>query len=184
MLTSRSLVTLSTFRLPVQPRKVCYIAATPEGAVWIYEQLRDLRDRYHYDVSVILNGERGNLVDLFREAGNPIHVANFDFTGNTDLISLPRKVVHLARLLWRERYDVVQTHLFHPMVIGRIAAWFADVPVRLSMVAGPFHLEAPTPRWIDRATCWMDTVIIPSCEFSRHLYRQMGVSDRRLTVIY
>src|SRR5262245_32317179 len=120
------------------PRKVCYIAATPEGAVWIFEQLRELRDRYRFDVSVMLNGERGSLVDLFRGAGIPVHVANFDFANNADLLSFPRKIIHLAKLLWRERYDVVQTHLFHSMVIGRIAAWFVDVPVRLSMIAGPY----------------------------------------------
>ncbi len=182
--SSQPTVMMSISQPQVGPRKVCYIVATPEGAVWIYEQLRDLRDRYQFDVSVILNGERGSLVDLFRGAGIPVHVANFDFTSNADLLSLPRKVAYLVRLLRRERYDVVQTHLFHSMVIGRIAAWFADVPVRLSMIAGPFHLEAYTPRWIDRATCWLDTVIIPSCEFSRHLYRKMGVSDRRLTLIY
>jgi glycosyltransferase involved in cell wall biosynthesis len=184
MLASQSPAMMSTVQPHVGPRKVCYIAATTEGAVWIFEQLRDLRDRYELDVSVILNGERGSLVDVFREAGIPVHVASFDFTRSADLFSLPRKVAYLARLLWRERYDIVQTHLFHSMVIGRIAAWFADVPVRLSMIAGPFHLEAYTPRWIDRATCWMDTTIIPSCEFSRCLYRQMGVSDRRLAVIY
>lgn len=164
--------------------RVCYIAATTEGAIWLYEQLRDLRDRYGFDVSIILNGEQGSLVERFRQAGIKTHVADFDFTSDTDLLTLPRKVTSLLRLLWRERYEIIQTHLFHSMVIGRIAAWFADAPVRLSMIAGPFHLEAYTPRWIDRATCWMDTAIIPSCEFSRELYRNMGVSDRRLTVIY
>ena len=52
------------------------------------------------------------------------------------------------------------------------------------MIAGPFHLEAYTPRWIDRSTCWMDTAIIPSSEYSRRLYREMGVSEYRLPLIY
>ena len=84
----------------------------------------------------------------------------------------------------RERFDVIQTHLFHSMVLGRIAAWFADVPVRFSMIAGPFHLEAYTPRWIDRYTCWIDTTTIASCEYTRTLYRRMGVPEGRLAVIY
>lgn len=171
-------------KLDSGPRKVCYIAATTEGAVWLYEQLRDLRDRYHLDVSIVLNGEQGRLVELFRDAAIKVHVADFDFTRVADILSLPGKVIRLTKILSRERFDIVQTHLFHSMVIGRIAAWFADVPVRLSMIAGPFHLEAATPRWIDRATCWMDTAIIPSCQFTRELYRQLGVPDRRLTVIY
>ena len=166
------------------PTKLCHIAATVEGAVWVFEQLRDLRDRYGYDVSVILSGDQGKLVDRFREAGIPVHISDFDFTSNADLSALPRKVIQLVRLLKRERFDIIQTHLFHSMVIGRIAGWFADVPVRLSMIAGPFHLEAYTPRWIDRITQWLDTGIIPSCEFSHSLYRRMGVREDRLTTIY
>lgn len=167
-----------------RPAKVCHIAATTEGAAWVFEQLRDLRDRHGYEVAAILNGEKGALVDKFRAAGIPIYSADFDFTSNADLMSLPRKVLSLARLLRRERFDIIQTHLFHSMVIGRISAWFADVPVRFSMIAGPFHLEAYTPKWIDRCTCWLDTTIIASCEFTRSLYRKMGVADKRITVIY
>ncbi len=176
--------TTSTAPAEARPTKLCYVAATTEGAVWIFEQLRELRDRHRFDVEVILNGERGPLVDAFRGAGIPVHVCSFDFAGSADLLALPRRVMELSRLLLRKRYDIVQTHLFHSMVIGRVAAWFADVPVRLSMIPGPFHLEAYTPRWIDRATCWMDTLIIPSCEFTRQLYRRMGVPDRRLSLIY
>ena len=70
------------------------------------------------------------------------------------------------------------------MIIGRIAGWIANVPVRLSMIAGPFHLEAYTPRWIDRATAWMDTGIIASCEHTLKLHRACGISPRRLSLIY
>jgi glycosyltransferase involved in cell wall biosynthesis len=167
-----------------RPLRVCYIAATTEGAVWVFEQLRDLRDRYGCDVSVILSGNKGALVDRFQAAAIPTYAMDFDFTSNADLLALPRKVLDLTRLLRRERFDVIQTHLFHSMVIGRIAAWFADVPVRFSMIAGPFHLEAYTPRWIDRFTCWMDTAIIASCEYTRTLYQRMGIPEERLAVIY
>lgn len=170
--------------IPPSGYRVCHIAATTEGALWVFEQLRDLRDRFGYDVTVILNGTTGTLVDRFRAAGIRVLVSDFQFLGSGDLFALPRKILDLARLLERERFDVVQTHLFHSMVIGRIAAWLADVPVRLSMIAGPFHLEAYTPRWIDASTQWMDTALIPSCGFSRELYLAMGVSPERLHVIY
>jgi glycosyltransferase involved in cell wall biosynthesis len=166
------------------PKRICHVVATTEGAAWVYEQLRDLRDRYDYDVSVILNGSSGALVDRFKEAGIPVLTADFDFLGVSDLFALPRKIIALARTLRRERFDVVQTHLFHSMVIGRIGAWLADVPVRLSMVAGPFHLEAYTPRWIDGSTQWMDTALIPSCEWTRKLYQSLGVAEERLALIY
>lgn len=164
--------------------RVCHIAATTEGAAWVFEQLRDLRDRFGYDVSVILNGTSGTLVDRFHAAGIQVLASDFQFLGSGDLFALPRRILDLARLLERERFDIIQTHLFHSMVIGRIAAWLADVPVRLSMIAGPFHLEAYTPRWIDGSTQWMDTALIPSCEFSRTLYLSMGVQRERLDVIY
>ena len=166
------------------PKRVCHVVATTEGAIWVYEQLRDLRDRFGYDVSVILNGPSGTLVDRFKDAGIPVLTGDFDFLGVSDLFALPRKIISLARTLRRERFDVVQTHLFHSMVIGRIGAWLADVPVRLSMVAGPFHLEAYTPRWIDGSTQWMDTALIPSCEWTRKLYQSLGVADERLALIY
>lgn len=152
--------------------------------MWVFEQLRDLRDRYGYDVSAILNGEQGTLVDQLESAGIPVFSSNFDFTSNSELLGLPRKVIALVRILRRERFDIIQTHLFHSMVIGRIAAWFADVPVRFSMIAGPFHLEAYTPRWIDRYTCWIDTTTIASCEYTRTLYRRMGVPQDRTAVVY
>ncbi len=164
--------------------KVCHVVATTEGASWVVDQLRELRDRRGYDVAAVLNGKNGALVDRLRAESIPVHVADFDFTSVPDLFILPRKVLALARLFRGEKFDVVQTHLFHSMVIGRIAAWIADVPVRVSMIAGPFHLEAYTPRWIDRATCWMDSAIVPSCDYSRRLYLELGVSKRRLALIY
>jgi glycosyltransferase involved in cell wall biosynthesis len=164
--------------------KVCHVVATADGATWMYEQLRELRDRYGFDVTAVVSGDRGGLVDRLRAERIPFYVWDFEFTGAGQLRHLPRKILGLARLFRRERFDVVQTHLFHSMVIGRLAAWLADVPVRLAMVAGPFHLEAYTPRWIDRSTCWMDTTLIASCEYSRMLYRAMGVADRRLALIY
>jgi glycosyltransferase involved in cell wall biosynthesis len=166
------------------PQRVCHVVATTEGAIWVYEQLRDLRDQFGYDVSVILNGSSGTLVDQFKSSGIPVLVSDFEFLGVSDLFALPKKILALTRLLRRERFDVVQTHLFHSMVIGRIGAWLADVPVRLSMVAGPFHLEAYTPRWIDISTQWMDTALVPSCELSRELYKSLGVEESRLKVIY
>lgn len=167
-----------------KPPKICQIAATTEGAIWVFEQLRDLRDRHGFDVAVILNGREGTLVERFKSAGIPVHATDFDFTSTADLLSLPRKVLQLVRLLKREKFDVIHTHLFHSMVIGRIAAWFADVPVRLSMIAGPFHLEAYTPRWIDRYTQRLDTAIIASCEFTRSLYLGMRVAKERLALVY
>jgi glycosyltransferase involved in cell wall biosynthesis len=101
-----------------------------------------------------------------------------------EMLQVPRAVLRLARFFRRERFDVVQTHLFFSMLIGRIAAWIADVPVRLAMIPGPFHLEAPVSRWIDRDTAWMETGFIPSCQHTLNLYREIGIGHERLSLIY
>ncbi|CEG57211.1 glycosyltransferase family 4 protein [Legionella fallonii] len=164
--------------------KICYILSTTEGGTWAFEQLRDLRNHYGYDVSVVLSGDTGTLVDKFKSESIPVHAADFDFMRPSDLFRLPIKILNLIKFLRKNRFDVTQTHLFPSMVIGRLASWVADVPIRLSMIAGPFHLEAETPRWIDKATAKMDTAILPSCEYSRQLYLKMGIPEQRLAVVY
>lgn len=167
-----------------RPRRVCHIAATTEGATWMLEQLRELRDRYGYEVTAVVSGACGSLVDALHAEGIKVHAFDFRFEALGDTIALAQTVVRLARFFRRQRFDVVQTHLFHSMIIGRLAAWLADVPVRASMIAGPFHLEAQTPRWIDGTTCWMDSVVIASCRYTGELYQSLGVPPHRLALIY
>ena len=163
---------------------ICYILSTTEGGTWAFEQLRDLKNKHQYDVSVILSGTSGTLVNRFKAESIPVYAADFEFTQATDLFLLPVKILKLVKLLRQKRFDVIVTHLFPAMVIGRVASWIADVPVRFSMIAGPFHLEAETPRWIDKITCWMDTAILPSCYYSKQLYLKMGVPEHRLSMVY
>lgn len=148
------------------------------------EQLRELRDRHDCEVMAVVSGERGGLIDLLRAENIPYHVESFSFGSLKGILGMPRTVLRLVRFFRRERVDVVQTHLFFSMVMGRIAAWLADVPVRLGMLTGPFILQAPISRWIDRDTCWMETGLIPSCELSMQLYQSMGVRRERLTLVY
>jgi len=170
----------------IAPRKlkVCHIAATTEGASWMVEQLRELRDRHHCEVMAVVSGESGGLIDLLRAENIPYHVESFRFASIRGILGMPLTVSRLVRFLRRERFDVVQTHLFFSMVMGRISAWLADVPVRLAMLTGPYQLQAPISCWIDRDTSWMDTGLIPSCECSSQLYQSMGISKERLTLVY
>ena len=164
--------------------KVCHVVCTAEGGKWMMEQLRELRERYGHEVAAVVAGEKGRLVDTLRAEAIPFYVENFKFGSLRQTLNVPRTIYRLARLFRRERFDVVQTHLFFSMFVGRIAAWLADVPVRLAMLPGPFQLEAHTSRWIDRATCWMESSLIPSCEYTRQLYREIGVGTERLPLIY
>ena len=167
-----------------KPLKVCHIAATAEGATWMVEQLRELRDRHGYEVSAIVSPFEGGLINKLRAENIPFHQINLRGQVTQMWYLLPIRIFQLAKLLRREQFDVVQTHLFYSMMIGRFASWFADVPVRLAMLAAPYHLEANTTKWVDGATCWMETALIPSCELTRHLYLEMGVSPNRLFLVY
>lgn len=148
------------------------------------EQLRELRDRHDCEVMAIVSGERGGLIDLLRAENIPYYVQSFSFGSMKAILGMPRTILRLMRFFRRERVDVVQTHLFFSMVMGRIAAWLADVPVRLGMLAGPYTLQAPITRWFDRDTCWMETGLIPSCELSMQLYQSLGVAKERLKLVY
>jgi glycosyltransferase involved in cell wall biosynthesis len=164
--------------------KVCHVAASAEGCRWMVEQLQGLREDYDCEVMAVVGGERGGLIDMLRARNIPYYVEHFDFTSRSGMLRLPFMIFRLARLFRRERPDVVQSHLFFSMVIARFAAWLADVPVRLAMYASPFQLQADTSIWIDRATCWMESMLIPACEKTVALCRDMGVKDERLALVY
>jgi glycosyltransferase involved in cell wall biosynthesis len=172
---------------PRRPLKICHVAATADGATWMFEQLRDLRDRYGHDVTAVVSGSQGHLIDKLNSENIPYYVVDFA-AGPGALLEtflMPVAILKLARFLRRERFDVVQHHIFVSMRIARPAAWLADVPVRLSMLAGPFHLQAPTSRWMEGLTYWMDSMLIPSCETSAQLCHEMNIDVSRIApVIY
>jgi glycosyltransferase involved in cell wall biosynthesis len=173
-----------TPRAHQQKIRVCHIVATTDSVAWPVDQLTRLRDQYGYDVSAVLSGTDGPLVDRLRAAGIPCHAVDLTFSAVPSFALFIAKSVQLAWLLRRERFDVVQTALWQAMLLGRFAAWLADVPVRLTMVAGPFHLEAPISRWIDGDTAWMESMLVGCCRSIVETYRELGVKDNRLALVY
>jgi len=171
--------------LPAErPVKVCHLASSAWGCRWMVEQLCGLRDDYGYEVTAIISQGPGPLSEHLRANAIPIYEWDFRILDPRSLLTLPVRTLRLAQLFRRERFDVVQSHLWLSMVVGRIAAWLADVPVRVSMIPHPIHLEAPASRAIDQATCWMESTLIASCELTRTLYRELGVEEDRLALIY
>ena len=164
--------------------KVCHICGALEGASWMVEQLRELRDRFGYDVYALVIREDCNFAKRLSDAGIKCLPLEYVYKSLKDIVLLPLMIFKMERLLRRERFDVVQTHLFPSMLVGRIAAWLADAPVRLAMVASPFHLEAVISRYIDRATVWMETGVIASCEKTIELYKEIGVAPEKISLIY
>ncbi len=151
----------------------------------MFEQLRDLRDKYGYDVAAVVSAEQGKLIDKLRSENIPYHVTHFA-TGAASpraILRLPFSVLQLARFFRRERFDIVQSHVFATTITSRPAAWLADVPVRLAMIASPFHLQARLSRNLERSTFWMETKLIASCQAALDLCREIGVSEDKLAPI-
>src|SRR5882762_9304597 len=174
-------------RRTAEPRKVCHLVCSAEGATWMFEQLRDLRDLYGHDVVAVVSAAEGKLIDKLRSEKIRYHVTHFA-TGAASLRSflrLPFSVLKLAWFFRRERFDIVQSHVFATAITARPAAWIADVPVRLAMIASPFHLQARLSRTLEQATWFMETMLIPSCEWARSLCQQIGIPNSRISpVIY
>ena len=96
------------------------------------------------------------------------------------LLFYPFAVIQMALWMRRERVDVVQSHVFTSTLFARPAAWLADVPARFVMVTSPIYMQAPTLRWFEKATSWMETGVIPSCNLTRDLYLGAGVAESRI----
>ena len=157
--------------------KVCHVFASTEGGRWVYEQLDALRD-HGCDSFALMGGDRGTTVDLCRNAGIPVRAFSPSVWGGRGLLTLPFRILALAWWMRRQRFDVVQSHILPSTVFARPAAWLADVPVRLEMSTSPFYMQAPSIAWVERATAWMETGLIPSCRLAGELFRKAGIPAR------
>lgn len=167
--------------------KICHVFGGRVGATWMIEQLRDLRDRYGHDVYAVVAKGPADMssptVDGLRL--NRIPYFEADFVGSFDPPrELIRAVKSLRDLFRREKFDVVQSHVFWSMVVARPAAWLAGVPVRLAMIAGPFQVQARASRMVERLSHWLETALIPSAQVSVDLCRELGIASDRLPLIY
>lgn len=164
--------------LNIQRMRICHVFAGTEGGSWVFDQLVAFKRGHGADVVAVLAGNEGTLPGKCREAGIPVHVIDFTARPGLPLLTLPFRMIRFACWLRRERIDVVQSHVINSTLLARPAAWFADVPVRLTMVTGPFYMQSPMTAKVERSTCRVETGIIPSCELTAKLYRAAGVPAR------
>ena len=170
--------------------RIVQMAGIVENGDWLVSICRDLRAKGG-DVTAIIGAPEAGVAQRLREAGVPYRSLPLSFAPGRGQIGrllvyavrLPWTVIQLARFFRRERVDVVHTHVFNTIMIGRLAAWLARVPCRVSMVTGPLHLEAPFTRWADRMTWWMDHQVIAGSQWTRDRYRALGMNERRLACV-
>lgn len=157
---------------PARGLRVAHVLGGTEGGSWVFDQLHALREGQGCEVFAVLGGRVGSLPDKCQAAGIPVHVLDFN---TNNVLSLPWRIWKFALWLQRERIDVVQSHVVNSTMFARPAAWLADVPVRLTMVTGPYYMQSPGFRRAELSTCELETGIIPSCDLTARLYRQAGV---------
>ena len=169
--------------------RVIQVAGGTENGEWLVQICRRLREQGH-DVAAVIGWPERSLARQLREAGVPYGATELSFAQGKGrlrllvyLLRLPVVVLRLALQFRSQRVSIVHTHIFNTIIIGRLAAWLARVPHRVSMVPGPLHLDAPFTRWTDRLTCWMDHRVIAGCEATRERYEALGLTPPRLRCI-
>jgi len=83
------------------------------------------RDKYAVRAAA-LQGRSRSVAGELTQKGIPIH--DLAMACKWDL----RVLLRLARLLRRERIQILFTFMFHPTLLGRVVGWLCRVPVRIS----------------------------------------------------
>lgn len=182
--------------------RVAQICGAVDGAQWMVDISSGLIER-GYDVVAVIAGEGGDTAGRLRAAGVPF-VASPQNLGSTSRLArrlgrVPRigralrspldgaallaTSLRMAHLLRRLDVDIAHTQIFNSIVIGRLAGTLARVPIRISMVPGPYHLEAALTRRIDLATHRLDHRLVGGSQRIDDLYRELGVAPGRLHAI-
>jgi glycosyltransferase involved in cell wall biosynthesis len=188
---------------PDRPVRVAQVCATTDGGLWMVQIALGLQRR-GFDVVAIVGSDDGGTAAALRKVGVPFvampqrlwrysrlasAIGRVPVIGRLryaiDALFLLGTALRMARLLARLEVDVVHTHIFSSMLIGRIAGALARVPVRVAMIASPLHLESPLLRMLDLSTYRLEHRLLAGCEFTNELYGQVGVPERyRRTVGY
>jgi glycosyltransferase involved in cell wall biosynthesis len=135
-------------------------------------------NRARFDVQVVCLRQEGELAGRFRQAGVKVGLQRLPSRYS------PRGLLRLARLLAREKADIVHTHLRRPNTSGRIAAWLAGTPVIIAHERNP----GPEKRWrhflVDR---WLarrsSGIVAVSADTAERNSRLGGIPLERFTVI-
>jgi L-malate glycosyltransferase len=140
-------------------------------------------DRARFDTSVASLEPSGKLQKDMAE----LRTASFTL-GCTQRWHYAWAIVRLALRLRRERYDIIQTHLFDASVVGLIAAFLARTPVRILANHHSHDIvlhKRLLSGWLDKALNGLlcDHVIAPSQWLKKLLIDDMGIRASKISVI-
>jgi glycosyltransferase involved in cell wall biosynthesis len=186
-----------------RPLKVAQVCGISDGGLWMVQISLGLKQR-GFDVVAIIGADGGGTASALRRAEIPFivmpqpirsasRIAGLigrlpmigSLRGVIDAVALLRNAAKMARILRVNDIDVVHSHLFPSMMIARLAGFFARVPIRVSMVANPLHLEYAWSQKLDLLTHRLDDRILAGCQYTNDLYANLGVRvSKRTTVGY
>jgi glycosyltransferase involved in cell wall biosynthesis len=193
---------MSTIRAKHDRVRVAMICGAVDGAQWMVDLSSALIER-GYDVIAVIAGDGGDTAARLRAEGVPFvsmpqnlvsssllarGVGRIPRVGRAlrvpiDGIAFLATVCRMASLLRRLDVDLAHTQIFNSILIGRFAGALARVPIRVAMVPGPYHLEAPLTRRIDVGTQRLDHILIGGSRRIVELYRSFGVDSNRLEMV-
>ena len=135
------------------------------------------------DSTVVALTNPDEIATALREEGVPV----FDLAmrGNKDLAAVGR----LARLMRRERPDVVHLHLYRATLYGRVAARLAGVPVVVttehSLLEGELEGRPTTAgvRWLYLATERFNHATLAVSEAVAERLRRWGIPDEKIHIV-
>ena len=164
--------------------RIAHIVPVANHTPWFADICAETARQGHDVVAVIHDGP-GNLSERLTKLGIRHYRVPMHFAEDLDrarplfyLLRLPLAALRVARILRRERIDVVHSHIFVANVVARLAKPFARAR-HVAGAASPRHLEAPFTRRLDRALRPLDDAIAAGCAYIAELYR-----DPRARTIY
>ncbi|MEA2163541.1 MAG: hypothetical protein QOK37_1668 [Thermoanaerobaculia bacterium] len=166
-----------------RPLRIIHLTAAINGAPWMIGMAREQR-RLGHDVSVILPSRSGSIAEALEALAIPYHIAPCDVLDVRSNFRRAAVILTLVRRLRRLRPDVVHSHLISSVVTSRIAAWIADVPIRIGANAGPLTLESELLRPAEIGTARFDTRTIASCSYTVELFARYGIPPSQCDLVY
>ena len=161
--------------------RILHIFGSSYAGHWAFYPLTLLAQMGHTVGAVCPEG--GPLVERLRQASIPVSIIPFPRHLRNSRAGW--QCIRALRNLFREQQtQVVHCHLVPANLYGRIAAWMARVPVRITQWPGPMPLEAPIARWLDLSTAWMDCAIVASSTATLRIYERYGWTRNKLELIY
>lgn len=124
--------------------------------------------------------------DLHKKA-NQIAIKSYAL-GYKNILSLPKIIIKLMLLLYKNKYDIINTHLPQASVIGIIISRLRGIPYIIETRHYSDYMYKYSNRinqWLDKKTVNMaDHVIVVSHAGKVVLMNREGVKEEKISVIY